>query len=381
MIFLSEEHIRLRNIVHDFADKELAAVADELDQSGKFGIKNFIRMAELGLFGANVPVRFQGSNTGGGTLSYALIIEELARVCASTAFIYHNQTSCIGGINIAGSDEQKEKYLPSLICGESFGAIAITEPEAGSDVAAVKTTAVRKDDHYILNGMKTFISNGPVCDVAWVAARITDLGKHGLTLFIIENGTPGFVKGREFNKLGVRGSATGELFFEDCHIPLSNRVGEEGKGLRNALRLLDYGRIGMAGIAIGIAQGVLEKCVEYAKRRVQFGHPICQNQGVAWKLADVATELEAARLLNYKAAYLADEEMPFSKEAAMAKLHASELCMKAAIDGIQIFGGYGYMMDSPMQRFFRDAKITAIAEGTSEIQRLIISKTVLQSND
>ena len=237
---------------------------------------------------------------------------------------------------------------------------------------------MKDGDAYILNGSKIFITNGDVCDIVVVFANIPALEKRGMTAFIVEKDTPGFSKGKKFNKLGMRGGTAAELIFEDCRIPAANRLGEEGQGMRIALVTIDYGRIGIAAQGIGLAQAVLDKTVDYSKQRVQFGVPISQNQAIAWMLADIATQLEAARLLNYQAAYLADAGAPFTKQAAMAKLFAGELAMKATTQGIQIFGGYGYMMDSPMQRYFRDAKLIEIYEGTSEVQRMVISRALLR---
>jgi acyl-CoA dehydrogenase len=283
-------------------------------------------------------------------------------------------------MNIAwfGTEQQKKKYIPKMVSGEMIGAGAITEPEAGSDVSGIKTTAVRDGDHYILNGQKTFISLGPVCNIATVVTRMPGHGKHDMTIFLVEDGTPGFGKGKTFEKLGIRGSVTGELFFEDCRVPAENRLGDEGQGFRNTMKILDYTRIGIAAEGLGVAQAALELSVEYAKQRVQFGRPIADNQGVAFMIADMATELEAARMVNYEAAMMADRGVPYSKISAMAKLLASECAMKNATNGVQIFGGYGYMMDSPIQRVFRDAKVMTIFEGTSQIQRLVISRFLLR---
>jgi butyryl-CoA dehydrogenase len=317
---------------------------------------------------------------GGGSdeLSLNIAIEEIATACASTAHILDSHLLlCCSPILHFGTEEQKQTFLPPLAKGEKVGAYGLTEPEAGSDIANVKLKAEKDGDTYILNGQKTFISNGEVCETAIVFATIPELAPRGMTAFVVEMGMPGFSKGKKFKKLGMRAATTAELFFEDCRVPAKNLVGGEGKGIRIALSTLDRGRIGIASQAVGIARAVLRKCTEYAKTRVQFGAPISKNQAISWKLADMATEIEAARFLYYKAAYLADKSEPFSPSAAMAKVFASELAMKAATWGIQIFGGYGYMMEYPMQRYFRDAKVTEIYEGTSEVQRIIISRAVL----
>ena len=373
---LSKEKKDIQRAARDFAKNELVPIADELDQAEEFAWNNFKWMAKLGFTGMILPTEYGGS--GFDELSLALSIEEIAKACASTADILDaHLVLCAGLIYHWGSEEQRQRFLPPLAKGEKVGSFAVTEPDAGSDIGVIKTEAVRDGDSYILNGQKTFITNGDVCDTVVVFASIPDLAPRGMTAFVVEQGMAGFSKGKKFNKLGMRAATNAELFFEDCRVPVANRMGEEGKGMRIALATLDRGRIGIAAQAVGIAQAVLEDSTEYAKKRVQFGAPIAQNQAIAWKLADMATELEAARLLVYKAACLADKGEPFSKNAAMAKLYASELAMKAATWGIQIFGGYGYMMEYPMQRYFRDAKLTEIYEGTSEVQRMVISRAVI----
>jgi len=373
---LTEEQKIIQQTVRDFAQNELAPVADELDQAEEFPWKIFKRMAELGLLGMIIPSEYGGS--GADELSLVIAIEEIAKACASTADIL-DSAAVIGTIPIYlwGSEEQKKRLLPALAKGERIASYAVTEPDAGSDIGSIRAKAVKDGDDYILNGQKTFITCGNVCDTVIVFAGIPELAPRGMTAFIVEEGMPGFSRGKKFKKLGMRAATNAELFFEDCRVPAANRLAEEGKGMRIALATLDHGRIGIAAQAVGIAQAVLEKSTEYSKQRIQFGAPISKNQAITWKLADMATEIEAARFLVYKAAYLADRCEPFSTNAAMAKLYASELAMKASTWGIQIFGGYGYMMEYPMQRYFRDAKLTEIYEGTSEIQRLIISRAVL----
>jgi len=374
---LTEEQKMLQTTIRDFAQSELEPKAEELDQKGEFPYENFKRMAELGLTGMVIPSEYGGS--GSDELALAIAMEEIARVCASTADVL-SAHAVIGSntINLFGNEEQKKKYLPPLARGEKICSFAVTEPEAGSDISSIKTTAKKDGDDYILNGQKVFITNGNVCDVVIVFASVPELAPRGMTAFIVEKDTPGFTKGKKFEKLGMRAGTASELFFDDCRVPASNRLGEEGKGMRICLSSLDHGRIQIAAQALGLAQGVLDKAAPYSKERIQFGAPISKNQAITWKLADMATEIEAARLLVYKAAYLASNGQPFIKHAAMAKLYASELAMRAATQGIQIFGGYGYMMDSPMQRYFRDAKLIEIYEGTSEIQRLVISRAVLE---
>jgi butyryl-CoA dehydrogenase len=373
---LTKEKKDIQAAARDFATKELVPIADELDQAEEFAWKNFKWMAKLGFTGMVIPTEYGGS--GFDELSLVIAIEEIAKACASTADILDaHLVLCAGLIYHWGNEEQRKRFLPPLAKGEKVGSFAITEPDAGSDIGSIKTEAVRDGDSYILNGQKTFITNGDVCDNVVVFAGIPELAPRGMTAFVLEKEMAGFTKGEKFNKLGMRAATNAELFFEDCRVPVANRLGEEGKGMRIALGTLDRGRIGIAAQAVGIAQAVLENCTDYSKKRVQFGAPICQNQAIAWKLADMAMEIEAARLLVYKAAYLADKGEPFAKNAAMAKLYASELAMKAATWGIQIFGGYGYMMEYPMQRYFRDAKLTEIYEGTSEVQRMVISRAVL----
>ena len=373
---LTEEQKIMQETIRNFAKNELEPVADELDQAEEFPWKIFKRMAELGLTGMILPAEYGGSDSG--ELSLNIAIEEIAKACASSAHILDSHLLlCASPIYHFGNEEQRQRFLPPLAKGEKVGAYGLTEPDAGSDIGNIKLKAVKDGDNYILNGQKTFISNGEVCETAIVFASIPELAPRGMTAFVVEMGMPGFTKGKKFKKLGMRAATTAELFFEDCRVPTANRVGEEGKGVRIALSTLDRGRIGIAAQAVGIAQAVLEKSTRYSKERIQFGAPISKNQAIAWKLADMATEIEAARFLYYKAAYLADKGEPFSTNAAMAKVYASELAMKAATWGIQIFGGYGYMMEYPMQRHFRDAKVTEIYEGTSEVQRMIISRAVL----
>jgi len=373
---LTEEQRILQTTVKTFAENELAPKADELDQKEEFPWENFKGLANLGLTGMILPPEYGGGGSDELTLNIA--IEEIATACASTAHILDSHLLlCCSPIYHFGTEAQKQRFLPPLAKGEKVGAYGLTEPEAGSDIANVKLKAEKDGDDYILNGQKTFISNGEVCETAIVFATIPELAPKGMTAFVVQVGMPGFSKGKKFKKLGMRAATTAELFFEDCRVPSENLIGGAGKGVRIALSTLDRGRIGIASQAVGIARAVLGKCTEYAKTRVQFGAPIAKNQAVSWKLADMATEIEAARFLYYKAAYLADKGQPFSPNAAMAKVFASELAMKAATWGIQIFGGYGYMMEYPMQRYFRDAKVTEIYEGTSEVQRIIISRAVL----
>jgi len=373
----TEEQKILRSTVREFAESRLAPVADKLDQAGEFATENFKAMAGIGLTGMRVPAKYGGNEVD--NVSVAIIAEELARACASTCnILIVHAGACTELVYRYGNEEQRRRFIPPLARGEKIGSFAITEAEAGSDATAVQCTAVKDGGSYILNGTKVFITNGTVCDTAVVFARVPEMGKRGITAFVVENGMPGFSKGKKYHKLGMRAATNCDLVFEDCRVPAANRLGEEGQGMKICLATLDYGRIGVAALALGIAQAVLEKSIQYSKQRVQFGAPISQNQAIAWMLADMATGLESARLLTYKAASLADHGEPFTLCAAMAKLAASELCMQASIKGVQIHGGYGYMMDSPMQRYMREAKLVEIYEGTSEIQRMVISRTLLQ---
>ena len=374
---LGEEHSRLQETVRDLARDRLAPVADELDRKQEFARDNFNAMSELGLTGLGIPEEYGGS--GGNGLSVAVAMEEIGWACAATADILGTHLClCTKPIYTFGNEEQRKKFVPPLTRGEKVGAFAITEAGAGSDISAIETTAVRDGDSYVLNGKKVFMTNGDVADTAIVFANVPELGTRGMTAFVVEAGTPGFSKGKKYDKLGMRAATNADFIFKDCRVPVENRLGEEGQGMKICLSILDYGRIGIAAQTLGITRAVLENAIEYSKQRVQFRAPISQNQAIAWMLADMATQLEAARLLTHKAAVLADRGEPFSVNVAMAKLTASELCMKAATQGIQILGGYGYMMDSPMQRYFRDAKLTTIYEGTSEIQRVVISRSLLR---
>lgn len=374
---LTEEHKMLQATVRDFATNKLAPVADELDRKQEFAWDNFKMMAEMGLLGLTVPPEYGGS--GGDELSIAIAMEEIARACASTADILDAHLClCAAPIYRFGTEEQRQNFVPPLAKGKKVGAHAITESEAGSDVSSLKMTAVKDGDYYVLNGTKLFTTNGDVCDVVIVFATVPELGARGMTAFIVEQGTPGYSKAKKYDKLGIRAATDADQVFQDCRVPVSNRLGDEGRGMRIFLEIIDHGRIGIAAQAVGITRAVLDKAVDYAKERKQFGAPLSSYQGIAWRLADIATELEAARLLTYKAACLVDQGQPSRKEAAMAKVYATELAMRASVFGVQVFGGYGYMMDSPMQRYFRDAKLTEIYEGTSEVQRLVISNTLFR---
>ena len=374
---LNEEQKMLQTTVRDFASEKLAPVADELDRKQEFARDNFRMMAEMGLLGLGIPPEYGGS--GGDELSVAIAVEELSRACAATADILDAHLClCAAPINRYGTEEQKQKFLPALVKGEKVGAMAITESEAGSDVSSVQMTATRDGENYVLNGTKIFITNGDVCDVVLLFANVPELGERGMTAFLVEADMPGYSKGKKYDKLGMRAATNADQVLEDCRVPSANRLGDEGRGMRIFLELIDHGRIGIAAQANGITGAILERAVDYAKSRKQFGAPLASYQAIGWRLADMYTELEAARLLTYQAAWLADNGQSFRTQAAMAKLYATELAMRASTLGIQVFGGYGYMMDSPMQRYFRDAKLTEIYEGTSEVQRMVISASLFR---
>ncbi|MZP29677.1 acyl-CoA dehydrogenase [Heliobacterium undosum] len=379
MIFrLSEEQEMLRQTVRDFADSKIAPKAAEMDEQETYDRSFWEGMAELGLTGIPFSDRYGGA--GMDHLSYAIAVEELSRVCASSGVLLSAHTSlCAWPIDAFGTDEQKEKYLTPLAEGRSVGAFGLTEPGAGSDAGSLKTTAVRDADGYVLNGTKIFITNAEWADVYVVIAATDPAKKHrGTTAFIVEKGTPGFSFGKKEHKMGIRASSTYELVFDNCRIPEENRLGEEGQGFKIAMMTLDGGRIGIAAQALGIAQGAFDQALAYSKTREQFGKPISANQGLQWMLADMATAIEAARLLVYQAAYLKEAGLPYSKQSAMAKLYASEAAMSVTTRAVQIHGGYGYTREYPVERMMRDAKITEIYEGTSEIQRTVIAAALLK---
>lgn len=373
----TEEQEMIRKMVRDFAQKEVAPIAAEIDEKGIVPFENIKKMGQLGLLGLTVSEKYDGG--GADTISYVIAIEELAKACASTAIVMAVQNSLVcAGLEKFGTEEQKDKYLRPLARGEKIGAFALTEPGAGCDSAAQLTTAVRSDDGYVINGTKHFITNGAFADVIILFAMTDKSQKHrGITGFIVEKGTPGFTVGKEEHKMGIRGSNTCELVFTEVKVPASARLGEEGQGFKIAMTVLDAGRIGVAAQAVGIAQGAFEAAVKYSKERVQFGQPIGQFQAIQWMLADMATRIEAARLLTYNAALAKMSGQPYSKEASMAKLFASETAVWVADRAVQIHGGYGYMKEYSVERNYRDAKITEIYEGTSEVQRMVIARAVL----
>ncbi|MFS0821305.1 acyl-CoA dehydrogenase [Bacillus sp. 1P02SD] len=371
---LSEEHEMIRKMVRDFAKNEVAPTAAERDEEERFDREIFDKMAELGLTGIPWPEEYGG--IGSDYLAYCIAVEELSRVCASTGVTLSAHTSLAGWpIYKFGSEEQKQKYLRPMAQGEKIGAYGLTEPGSGSDAGGMRTTARVEGDHYVLNGSKIFITNGGIADIYVVFALTDPSSKHkGTSAFIIESDFPGFSVGKKEKKMGIRSSPTTEIIFEECRVPKENLLGEEGEGFKIAMMTLDGGRNGIAAQAVGIAQGALDAATAYAKERVQFGKPIAAQQGVGFKLADMATSVEAARLLTYQAAWLESEGLPYGKESAMSKLFAGDTAMKVTTDAVQVFGGYGYTKDYPVERYMRDAKITQIYEGTQEIQRLVISR-------
>ena len=373
----SAEQEMIRKMVRDFAQKEVAPIAAEIDEQGVVPFENIRKMASLGLLGLIIPEEYDGG--GADMISYVIAIEELSKACASTAIVVAVQNSLVAaGIERFGTEAQKNAYLPPLARGEKIGAFALTEPGAGCDASALLTTAVREGDEYVINGRKHFITNGGFADLI-VLLAMTDKsqGHRGITAFLVEKGTPGFFPGKEEHKMGIRGTNTSELIFDAVRIPEANRLGDEGQGFRIAMTVLDGGRIGVAAQAIGIAQAAYEAALEYSKQRTQFGKPICEFQAIQWMLADMATRIEAARLLVYKAALAKESGARFSKEAAMAKVYASEMATWVADRAIQIHGGYGYMKEYPVERHYRDAKITELYEGTSEVQRMVIARSIL----
>jgi alkylation response protein AidB-like acyl-CoA dehydrogenase len=374
---LTDEQKEIQKTAREFAEKEIRPHVMEWDEAQHFPEEALRKAAELGFMGVVVPAEYGGAELG--HVEYATILEELARVDASVALIVsaHNTLSA-GHIEQSGSDAQKRKFLEPLARGEKIGCWSLTEPESGSDASAARTTARLEGDSWVLDGVKSFATNGHYADTCVVmAVNDKSAGKHGISAFIVEKGTPGFRAGKKENKLGLRASDTAELIFEDCRIPRENCLGKPGEGFIDCLKILDKGRIGVAAIAVGIAQGALEASLSYAKQRKQFGKPIGAFQAIGWKLADMATEIGAARLLTYRAAALADAGRPFKLEACMAKLYAAEAAFRAANEAVQIHGGYGFTKDYPVEKFYRDVKLCAIGEGTSEIQRMVIARELL----
>ena len=375
---LNEEQKMIRTMVRDFAEKELEPIAARIDEEAVFPAESIRKMAALGLMGIPFPEEYGGM--GSGMLSFAVAVEEMARVCAATSTVYLVTTGLASlPLFHFGNEEQRHRFVPPLAGGEKLSCFALTETGAGSDPAAMETAAVPKDGGYVLNGNKIFITNGAEADIILVFATVDKSLRHkGITAFVVEKGSPGFSVGKHENKLGIRASSTVELVFEDCYVPVENRIGNEGDGFKVALNAIDESRVIVAAQALGIAQAAYEKSLSYARERQQFGQPISGFQAIQWMLADMATQIDAARLLTYRAACLQDDNQPFVKEAAMAKVFAAETAMSVTTKAIQIYGGYGYSKEYPLERYFRDAKITEIYEGTSEMQRMTIARQIIR---
>ncbi|HEX5010306.1 MAG TPA: acyl-CoA dehydrogenase [Planctomycetota bacterium] len=376
---LTEEQEMLRDTVREFAEKELLPQAVAIDREARFPVETFRKMAELGLLGLPIPSEYEGAGVDSVTMTLA--IEELARCCGSTALGVAAHTSlCLWPIYTFGSEEQRRRWVPDLASGRVLGAFGLTEPDAGSDAGGTRTTAVRKGDAYVLNGAKVFITNANYAGT-FVVTAVTDPGRgtRGISSFVVERDTPGFSVHAGDEKLGMRGSDWGELTFQDCKLPAANLLGAEGEGFSNFMRTLDGGRIGIGALAVGLAQGAFERSVRFAQERTAFGKPIAAQQAVAFKLADMAVQVDAARLLVRRAALRRDAGRPFTREASVAKLFASEAAMKVTYDAIQVHGGYGFTCEYHVERMYRDAKLCTIGEGTSEIQRLVISRDILET--
>ncbi|MGA1873238.1 MAG: acyl-CoA dehydrogenase [Thermoplasmatota archaeon] len=371
---LTSEQKMLRNMVREFAEKEIRPIARETDRDEKFPWDTIRKMGQLGLMGMTVPPEYGGSRID--TVSYMIALEEIGKVCGSTGLTMEAHNSLgVGHIFERGSEEQRRNFLPKLLNGEGIAAWALTEPDAGSDAASLAATAVLDGDEWVLNGTKQFITSGSVAEVITVMAKTDKTkGARGISAFIVPKGTPGLIYGGEEDKMGLRGSITSQIVLEDCRVPKENMLDEPGMGFIGAMQVLDRGRTAIGALAVGLAQGALEECLDYAQQRVQFGKPISKFQAIQWKLADMATEIDAARLLVHRAAYLEDIGEPFGKEASMAKLYASEVAVRAAVEAVQIHGGYGFTKEYPVERLFRDVKLYTIGEGTSEVQRMVISK-------
>lgn len=378
IIELDENRKTIRDTIRDFAEKVIKPVVMEYDESQKFPIEILHQLGELGFLGILVPEEYGGA--GLGYVEYSIVVEELARIDPSFALsVAAHNGLCTNHILVHANEELKRKYLPDLASGKKIGAWGLTEPSSGSDAAAMQTTAVLEGGNYILNGTKNFITHGESGKIAVVMA-VTDKskGKKGISAFILEKGFPGFSAGKKENKLGMRASETTQLLFENCIVPKENLIGSEGEGFVQAMKILEGGRISIAALSVGLAQGCLEASIAYSKERKQFNKSISEFQGIQFKLADIATDLEAARLLTYKAAALKDSGKNIFAAAAKAKLFASEIATKAANEAVQIFGGYGFVKDYPVEKFYRDVKLLTIGEGTSEVQRIVLARDLLQ---
>ncbi len=371
---LTTEQKMFQKIIREFCEKEIKPIAEKIDKEEYFPWELYKKMGKMGLMGMTVPQEYGGA--GIDRVSYMIALEEISRVCGSTGITVEAHNSLgIGHIYEKGTEEQRKKYLPKLTNGDSIAAWALTEPNAGSDAAGGQTTAVLDGDEWVLNGTKQFITSGNIAEVTTVMAMTDkEKGAKGISAFIVEKDAPGFKIGQLENKLGLRGSKTVELIIEDCRIPKENLLGEKDMGFIGAMNILDRGRTAIGAMSVGIARGALEDSIEYAQQRQQFGRPIGKFQAIQWKIADMATEIDAARLLVHRAAFMEDKDVRFTKEAAMAKLFASEMAMRATRNAIQVYGGYGFTRDYPLERYFRDIKLCEIGEGTSEVQRMVIAR-------
>ena len=370
---LTKEQLMLRKMYREFAENEVKPLAEEIDEEERFPMETVEKMAKLGMMGIYFPKQYGGA--GGDVLSYAMAVEELAKVCGTTAVILSAHTSlCCAPIFENGTEEQKMKYLPDLLSGRKIGAFGLTEPNAGTDASGQQTTAVLEGDHYVLNGSKCFITNGTVADT-FVVFAMTDkkAGNRGISAFIVEKDFPGFSVGKHEKKMGIRGSSTCDLIFEDCIVPKENLLGKEGQGFKIAMKTLDGGRIGIASQALGLGEGAVIEAIKYTKERIQFKKRLSQFQNTQFQLADMHTRMQAAQFLVYSAAMKKELHEPYSMDAAMAKLFAAEAASDVTRRAVQLFGGYGYTREYPVERMMRDAKITEIYEGTSEVQRMVIS--------
>ena len=371
---LTSEQKLFQKTIREFCEKEIKPIANKIDKEEYFPKDLYKKMGQMGLMGMTVPQKYGGA--GIDRVSYMIALEEISRICGSTGLTVEAHNSLgIGHIYEHGTEEQRRKYLPKLCSGQGFAAWALTEPNSGSDAAGAQTTAVLKKNEWIINGTKQFITSGDIADVTVVMCKTDkEKGAKGISAILVEKDTKGFKVGQLEDKLGIRGSHTAELIFEDCKVPKENLIGTQDMGFIGAMNILDRGRTAIGAMSVGIAQAALEDSLDYAKQRQQFGKPIGKFQAIQWMLADMATEVEAARLLVYRAAFLEDQEIKFTKEASMAKLFASEMAMKVTNKAIQIFGGYGYTREYPVERYFRDIKLCTIGEGTSEVQRMVIAR-------
>ena len=377
-MWLSEKHEKFKMKIREFAEAEVEPVSAQIDEDAEFPYENVKKLGEMGILGMVVPEKYGG--TGDDMITYAIAVEEFSRVCGSTGITVaaHNSLA-VYPLYLFGNEEQKKKFIPPLARGEKLGAFGLTEPGAGSDAGATKASAVLKGGHYVINGSKCFITNARVAETMVITARTDPAkGSKGISNFILEKSMPGVKVGKKENKMGLRGSDTGELHFEDVKVPKENLLGKEGEGFKQFLITLDGGRISIGAMALGIAQGAYEKSLKHAKERIQFDRPIAKFQSIQWRLSDMATQIEAARHLIYAAAWLKDQGKPYIKESAMAKLFASEVATWVAYQALRIFGGYGYLRKYPVERYLRDVKLCEIGEGTSEIQRLVIAREILK---